>query len=266
MLHSHQFGAQAQSRLQAPVSRAVQRVIRRTAVDRYAGAHPVRAFGQRFAVAQQGRAVAQAAFTGQVVGDRLKGLKLRGNAGRPVGVAEVRHERNLVNLRQRAQPCPGGAKSVGLEAQPVHATVHLEEHALRQLRFVGGQHVDLFIAMNDMPQTQARAQLEVARFKNTLEQQDRPAPVHCAQALRLVEIEQCKAICRPQALEYPFNAMAISVGFDHSPNTRIAGGHLQCLQVVAQRLGMNSCKNRTGHVKKLKGKHQDQVGATVKLE
>jgi hypothetical protein len=40
---------------------------------------------------------------------------------------------------------------------------------------------------------------------------------------------------------------------------------LQCLQVVAQRLDMNSCKNRTGHMKKLKVKTQDQVGATVKV-
>ena len=116
--------------------------------------------------------------------------------------------------------------------------------------------------MNDVPQTQARTQLEVARFKNTLEQQDRPAPVQRAQALRLVEIEQCKAIGRTQTLKHSFNAVAVSVGFDDSPYPRIAGGHLQCLQVVAQRLGMNSCKNRTGHVKKLKGKHQDQVGAT----
>ena len=196
---------------------------------------------------------------------RLKGLKLRGNAGWPVGITEVRHERNLVHLRQCVQPRPGGAKAVGLEAQPVHAAVHFEEHALRQLRFVGSQHVDLFIAMNDVPQTQTRTQLEVARFKNAFEQQDRPAPVQRTQALRLVEIEQCKAIGRPQTFEHPFNAVAVSVGFDNSPYPRIAGGHLQCLQVVAQRLSVNSCQNRTGHVRKLKGNHQDQVGATVKV-
>jgi hypothetical protein len=129
------------------------------------------------------RAVADAALAGQVGGGGFEHAHLVRHAARGVGVAEVGHQGDLFDLRQRIQPYPRAAESRRHEAEPVHAAVHLQEHALRHVGLVGGQPVDLLGAMDHMPQTEARTQLQIARLEHAFEQQQRAAPAERAQPL-----------------------------------------------------------------------------------
>ena len=85
------------------------------------------------------------------MGRSFKSLKLRGNAPRSVGVGEMLHQRNFIDLRQRVQAGPGSAKTIRRKTQPVHAGVHFQKHPVRQLRLVGCQPVDLLVAVNRVP-------------------------------------------------------------------------------------------------------------------
>ena len=85
------------------------------------------------------------------------------------------------------------------EAQPVHARVHLQEHAVRHLRLVRGQHVDLLVAVHGVPQAQARAQLQVARLEHAFQQQDGAAPAQRAHPLGLGQVQQREAVGAAQA-------------------------------------------------------------------
>ena len=201
-------------------------------------------------MAQQARAVAQGALAGQIVGDGIEGLELRVYAFGAVGVGEMRHQRNLFNLRQGVQARPGGAVALGRKAQAVHAGVHLEKHAVRQLGLVRRQHVDLLVAVDGVPQAQARAQLQVARLKAAFQQQNRPAPVERAQALRLGQVQQRKAVGAAQAFKGPFNAMAVGIGLDDGPDPRVRCGGARAREVVGERCGVNGGKNGTWHGKK----------------
>ena len=143
----------------------VEPEIGRAAVQGDAGAHPV-AGGQGLGrlrlvqvVAQHGCAVAQAALARKVGRGGLKAGGLVGNAQRAVGVAEVGHERDFVDLGQSVQACPGGARLGGRKAQAVHAAVDFEENTLWHVGFVRRQHIDLGFVMHHVPQVQARASL-----------------------------------------------------------------------------------------------------------
>ena len=190
----------------------------RAAIDRDAGPDPVGAHAGIGAEAQAGRAVGQRALAGQVARDLVEHPHLLRDALGAVGIAEVRHQRDLVDLRQRIQPGPGGAEALRREAQPVHARIHLEEHAVRLVGLVHGQHVDLLVAVHRVPQVQARAQLQVARLEHAFEQQDRAAPAQRAHPLGLLQVEQREAVGAAQALEHALDAMAVGVGLDHAPD------------------------------------------------
>jgi hypothetical protein len=181
------------------------------------------------------------------VRDSVKRLERRGDALRAVGVREVRHQRNFIDLRQRVQARPGGAVALGGKPEPVHARVHLEEHAVRQLRLVGGQHVDLLVAMNGVPQAQARTQLEVARIKTALQQQDGPAPVQRAQALGLGQVQQGKAVSAAQGIKDALNAMAVGIGLDDRPDLGVRRGGAGAGQVVSERFGVDGGEYGTWH-------------------
>ena len=255
LLHRDQPARQRHGRLQLPVGAAVLRVVRRTAVERDAAAHPV---GRQCAraqlapgVAQRGGAVAQAAFARQIARGGGEGLELVRDAigaeARAVGIAEMRHQRDLVDLGQGVESGPGRAQGRRPEAEPVHARIHLEEHPVRLVRLVRGQPVDLLLAVHHMPEVQARAELEIARLETALEQQDRAAPVQRAQPLGLGQVEQRKAVGGAQRGKDPFQAMAIGVGLDHGPQARVGGGALQALEVVAQGAKVDGGKYRARH-------------------
>ena len=109
-------------------------------------------------------------------------------------------------------------KACGREAEPVHAAVHLQEDAVRRVRLVRGQHVDLLVAVHHVPQVQARAQLQVARLEAAFEQQDRAAPAERAHALGLVQVEQREAVGAAQPGEDALDAVAVGIGLDDRPD------------------------------------------------
>ena len=219
----------------------------RAAVEHDAGPDPVGVPGQHIAVAQDGGAVAERALAGQVMRYGIKSLELRGNAFRAIGIRKMLHQRNLFDLRQGVEANPGGTKALGHKAKAVHSGVHLEKHAVRQLRLVGGQPVDLLVAMDRVPQAQPGTQLQVARVKAAFEQQDRTTPVQRAQALRLGQIKQCKAVGAAQGVKDSLNAVAISIGLDDSPDACIRRGSADTRQVMAEGGGVNGRKNGTWH-------------------
>ena len=69
-----------------------------------------------------------------------------------IGVAEMRHKGYFIHLRQGVQARPGTAVTPRREAQPVHARVHFQKHAVADMRLAGRQHVDLLFAMHRVPQ------------------------------------------------------------------------------------------------------------------
>jgi hypothetical protein len=253
-LHRDELRGQRHGRLQLPVGRVVLGKVGRAAVQHDAGAHPV---GARLAgVAQHGGTVGDGALARQVARGALEGLELVGDAARAVGVAEVGHERDLVDLRQRVEPGPGGAEALGREAQAVHAGVHLEEHALRLERLVRGEHVDLLVAVHAVPQVQARAQLQVAGVEHALQQQHRAAPAEGANALGLGQVEQREAVRTSKTLIDPLDAMAIGIGFHHGPHAGIEGRAAHPLEVVAQGAGMDSGEDGARHGNSAKGRRR----------
>jgi hypothetical protein len=229
--------------------------IGRAAIQHDACAHPVGAHARIGRVAQGGGTVAQAALAGQVFGGGVERGHLVRNAARPVGIAEMGHERDLVHLRQRVQTRPGSAIALRREPQAVHARVQLEEHAVRHLRLVGRQHVDLLVAVHGMPQRQARAQLQVARLEHALQQQDGAAPAQVAHALGLCQVKQRKTIGGAQALKGPLDAVAVGVGLDYRPGFGIGHGLAHAREVVVQGIGVDGGVNRARHGDIRRNKH-----------
>mmetsp|Transcript_16038 Transcript_16038/g.30226 ORF Transcript_16038/g.30226 Transcript_16038/m.30226 type:complete len:250 (+) Transcript_16038:151-900(+) len=215
--------------------------VRHAAVHHDAGAHPV--MGGAGRVAQRGGAVRDAALAGQAVGGGLVGGELVGDAvlaeAQRVGVGEVRHQPDLVDLGQGLQPGIGRAEGGRPEAEPVHARVQLQEHPVRLVGLVHGQPVDLLLAMHRVPELEPRAQLQVARLEHALQQQDGAAPVQRAQPLGLGQVQQREAICRPQAGVGALDAVAVGIGLDDGPDTGIGRLRAGTAEVVGQGVGVD---------------------------
>ena len=247
LLHADELTAQTHGGAQTPICCCVKRMVGRTAIQGDAWAHPIRTHGGVVAVAQQSRAVGQAALTGQVLADCIEEGELFVHAHRCIRMSEMGHEGNLIHLRQGIQACPGRAKTLGCKTQSVHAAVHFQKHTLRHLCFVAAQHVDLRLGVHHMPKIQTGTQLQVALLKRAFQQQNGAAPIQLTQGLRLGQVEHCKTVGGPQPGVGPLNAMAISPRFDHRPDPRIRRSLLQASQVVAQSMGVNQGMNRTWH-------------------
>ena len=247
ILDGDEAAAQTEGGLQVPVVNGVLRKIWRAAVERNARSHPIGSHRRGAGVAQQACAVAGAALAGQVLGGTFKRSHLLGNAFVAIGIAEVGDEGNFIHLGQLVQACPGRSEAHRGKSQAVHSTVQFDEYSMRDLCFVAAEHVDLFIAMHGVPQVQTRAEFQIAGFKHTFQKQHRPAPTQGPYALRLVQVQQSKAIGGTQAFEHTFDAMAIGVGFDHRPDAGIGGSKAHALQVMTQRVGVNKGVYRAGH-------------------
>ena len=155
LLRADDFGGQRHGRLKPPVRRIMGGEVGRAAVEHDAGAYPVAAHIAFIAVQQGGGAVADAALAGQVDGGGVKDLQLMVHAMVHIGVAEVGHEGDFIDLSQCVQAGICRTKTLGCKAQPVHAAVHLEEHAVADLGLVCGQPVNLLVAVHGMPQAQS---------------------------------------------------------------------------------------------------------------
>ena len=115
-----------------------------------------------------------------------------------------------------------------------------KKHAVRLLRLVRRQPVDLLIAVNRVPQAQARTQLQIARVEAAFEQQNWPAPVERAQPLGFVQVEQRKAVGAAQRIENPLDAMAVGVRLDDGPDPRVRRGGANTRQIVTDGGAVNS--------------------------
>ena len=109
------------------------------------------------------------------------------------------------------------------------------------------QHVNLLVAMHRVPQLQARAQLQVTRLKHAFEQQDGPAPTQVAHALGFIQIQQGKTVGAAQARVRALNAVAVGVGFDHSPHLGLRHRGAVAVQVVLQCSRVDGGENRARH-------------------
>jgi hypothetical protein len=139
------------------------------------------------------------ALARQVARGALEGLQLVRDAAGAVGVAEVRHQRDLVDLRQRVQPRPGGAEALGREAQAVHARVHLQEHAVR-LAASCARPACRSARRNARRATGPGASTAPGRaLEHAFQQQDGAAPAQGAHALGLGQVEQREAVGAAQA-------------------------------------------------------------------
>ena len=118
---------------------------------------------------------------------------------------------------------------------------------MRHIGLVRGQHVDLLLAVHRVPQVQARTQFEVTLLEHAFEQQDGAAPTERAHALRLVQVEQGKAIGAAQAFIGAFDAVAIGIGLDDGPDARLRCSATCARQVVGEGFGMDAGLDRTGH-------------------
>ncbi|MDH6592283.1 hypothetical protein M2165_002172 [Variovorax sp. TBS-050B] len=196
---------------------------------------------------QRGGAVGDRTLARQVAGGALEHFELVRNAALAVGVAEVRHERDLVHLRQRVEPRPRRGEALGREAQAVHARIHLEEHALRLECLVRREHVDLLVAVHRVPEVEARAEFEVARLEHAFEQQHRPAPAQRPHALGLVQVQQREAVGAAQPFVDPLDAMAIGIALDHGPDAGIDSRAPRAIEVVAERSGVHGGENGARH-------------------
>ena len=159
----------------------------------------------------------------------------------PSAIGEVRHQRDLADLRQRVEPQPRGAIGRRREAEPVHAAVHLEEDLVRLRRLVRRQPVDLRLVVDRVPEVQARAGLEVARLEAAFEQQDRAAPAERAQRFGFVQVEQREAVGGLAGRRRRCDAVAVGVGLDDRPDLGAAGARgARTAQVVREGLAYGS--------------------------
>ena len=86
-----------------------------------------------------------------------------------VSSGKVRHPACFCHLRHGVQARPDGACPLGRKAQAVHARVDFQENGVRLQGFVGGKHGKLLVAMHGVPHVQARAQLQITRFKHAFQ-------------------------------------------------------------------------------------------------
>jgi hypothetical protein len=103
LLHADDAAGQRHGRLQLPVRDVVLGKVGRAAVDRDAGRTQSARTWASLRGAARG-AVGQRALAGQVARGLLERLQLVAMPRGPSAVAEVRHQRDLVDLRQRVQP------------------------------------------------------------------------------------------------------------------------------------------------------------------
>ena len=202
-------------------------MVGRRAVEQDAGTDPVaRTAGQRGAVAQRRRAVAQRALARELGrrGCEDGQRRIERCPLRRIGIGQVRHQHDVLDLRQRVEPQPRGAIRVGGETEAVHAAVELEENALRPVGLVRGQPIDLRRMVDRVPELQARAGVEVAWREAAFEQQHRAAPAERANPFCLLDVEQGEAVGPLQCGVDIADTVAIRVRLDDSPHLRAGCG------------------------------------------
>ncbi|OIQ71446.1 hypothetical protein GALL_469380 [mine drainage metagenome] len=136
---------------------------------------------------------------------------------------------------------------LGGETDPVHAGVHLEEHAVRAAAAVHRQPVDLFAAMHHVPEVEPLAQRQILRTETAFEQENGSAPAQRAQRLGLGQVEQGEAVGAAQRAIHPGDAVAVGIGLHRSPHLAGRRALADAGEVVGQRGSVDDGGNRAGH-------------------
>ena len=113
--------------------------------------------------------------------------------------------------------------------------------------FVQGQPVDLGVVMDNVPQAELGAQLQVPRAEGAFKQEDGAAPVEPSQALGFVQVEHGDAIGSNERGDQPFDAVAVGAGLGHGPDFCIRRGRPGAGEVVSVGGGVNEGFDGPGH-------------------
>ncbi len=175
-----------------------------------------------------------------------RGLDRRRIVG--IGVGEVRHQRDRLDLRQRVEAQPRGAVG-GRAAKPsrfMPLFIFRKTRCGRSVLSAASQSIWRRV-VDDVPEVQARARLEVARVEAAFEQQDRAAPAELAQQLGLGDVEQREAVGALQRREDVGDAVAVGVGLDDRPDARAGRGAARDLEIGGEGVAMDQRFDRPRH-------------------
>ena len=138
---------------------------------------------------------------------------------------------------------------------------------MRPVGLERGEAIDLAGLVNDVPQVQARARLEVAGVEAAFEQEDRAAPAEPAQQLGLGDVEQRETVGALQRREHVGDAVAVGVGLDHRPDARARRGVARDLEIGREGVAMNDRFDRPRHggiLPAVRSRYRDRRGEARK--
>ncbi len=101
--------------------------------------------------------------------------------------------------------------------------------------------------VHDRRQLQRRHGVQVTRLEASFEQQDGPRPSGIARALRLIEIEQCKAIGVGKRAYCAQQAVSIRIRLDDRPDKPSARMPARKREIAAHRWQVDHGRNRAWH-------------------
>ena len=101
----------------------------------------------------------------------------------------MRHQRHFTDIFQGTQLLPDRMNPLRLEAQAVHAAVHLEIDIQRRVELRILNRLNLPVAVNAGGQTVFVQQRQIVGVEKAFQQQDWPFPAALAQQNRLFQIE-----------------------------------------------------------------------------
>ena len=220
----------------------------RAAVQHDARAHPV---GRQCGIHQDGARVRQAQFTGQSGGLVAEPAHLLGHrqesAAFDLAIGKMGHELDAAHRRHRAQPLVGLAPDSRLEAEPVHAGIHLQMHVQRSVQPFPFQHRQLLGAMYGQLKTVFGDSADVLRVKESFQQDNRFGPARFAQFDRIFDFDQRQPVSRGKGFRGAMQAMAVGIGLDDAPGFGSGDSGTDDLQVVLQCSGIDDGNEGSRH-------------------
>ena len=160
----------------------------------------------------------------------------------------MRHQGNRTNRRGQRQFAAHGGHFFGLKTQTVHAGIELQINRQAHRQRGGTKHLQLFKAIHGSNQPVFRTESEIVRIKKAFEQENWLAKTGLAQAYRIGQIQQRKAVGNIfQRLRHPQQTMPVSIGLRHRPDPGRCGLTTGEQIVVTKGGKVDTGLNRTGH-------------------
>ena len=175
-------------------------------------------------MAQHRRAVGERAFAGQVARRRVEHARAAASMPRAPSASEKCVISVISSTCGSAfKPLPGGAKRRRREAEPVHAAVQLQEHALRLRASCARASQSICASRCTMCHRCRREHGSRSRgSKQPSSSSIGPRQPQLAHALGLGQVEQREAVGAAQAFVRALDAVAVGIGLDHRPDLRVA--------------------------------------------